>query len=954
MEKQVQVVQDIQFATPLFVVALSEISDDCNEAMKELCSSQFPVSSKNFPNLIETCNKYDVKVPDSIVVQPIFCPSINDLIENQKSLDAEEYHIFLKWYCTIAFIDYSVNKNIDETRNFFLECSDIKPDRCNFVIYQATESLFQYHTDTTCVCFDTFTKQVSISCIQDFIARGIQTTIIKLLDYGFNDMKLEPKLIRESKVRADFAGISGNTPTFLSQVKNAMKELEGTTYYGIMGSFCEICALMELRTPDITHKLYPSNVPPSAFHWLPSFTQRSLQFYIAAANFYNKGMCCAKCIDCGIRLVVLGFKEAIQPVAYYITNNWRDEGVMKRSWDLLNVVSRFGMLRKAALVASEFSKTFEQTDTGNTFTLFALKVLLKDSSSSSLVQIRDLCIPMILKLLEEKEKVPMKLYSRFLSKTMSAIGPALDTDKQIHLFNELESHTCVHISLPLIMKKMSVDQLSYSISEKETHKRSASGVFLYSYLQNNDTPFSNYKVDIKHSITFSTNFYNPFAITLKAENVHLISDSSVTCDSTTVYFEPNKNSLVRSHLTPHKAGDVIVKGISMQFFGAQQDFLLKEPIVLSAVADVPNFHLRTDLPLSSNLTLFDGEIHDFTIWITNLGEHKIDNLEVNFLQPELGKLIEPPELPIPAFGQATIRCAVFALKGEEYLAAKVVASCNQSSYCCSQNIRQKLVINDALEICRLFLMTTPPRGEKSHDKVFIGYEVRNNGSCSFMYESRLCGVLTKGLIGQNESLMMVGSYNPSELISNGSDANKSKLISMTKQKESEIGRSLSLSQRSRVAMCVSMLQRLMDKWNFTWTVSSIRKGQLISKMAAVDDELFNGIESRQIQVKVSWFNDDNQQEVTDVMIDSKYALLVEFDKEMINCSIDLTPDGETDDETTIDILWEGELNQHDEQGKKTFQFILCFGAAKPVKFFIYYTSITGIEGQTTILVPVKE
>ena len=952
-----QVVQDLQYATPLLVVAASEVSEGCLEAMKELCNCQFTISSKNFPNLVSSCGKYNVEVPNSIIVQPIYCRSINDLIQFQKTLDKEKYHTFLKWYCTLAFIDYSVNKNVDDTRNNFLNCKEIKSDRSNFVIYQASESLFKYHTETTCVCFDNFSISVAISCIQDFIARGIASTAIKLLDYGFTEMKIEPKSVRDAKVKADFAGLSNNTTDFLQIVKGALKELEGTTDYALLGSFYEIIGLMELRNPDFTHthKLIPNNSQMAAFNWFPSFTQRALQLLVVSANYYNKANCYGYCIDCGIRIIIYGYTEVIQSIAYYINQHSKEEQVIQRSWDLINVVNRLKMKRKAALLASQFSKTFSQTDTANTYSIFALKIILKESDSSSLVQIRDLCIPIIMTLLDEKEKVPMHEYSKFLSKTMSTIGPSLAEDHQKNLFNELEAHSCEKINLPLQLRKMEVDKLPYSITKRDKNKHSGSGVFLYSYLSTADN-FIEYTVDINHSITVSAHFFNPFSIVIKAENVHLISDGTAICDNSTQHFQPNSENKIPCHITPQKIGKCTIKGISMTFFGAKQDFLLKNPIILSVVGNVPNFHLRTDLPLSSSLTLYDGEIHEFTIWVTNLGDVPISDLEVNFLQPELARLIEGPTLPILPHSMSKLICALTALKGEEYLAAKVIASCTDSDHFCSQNIRQKLVIDESLEICRIYLMTAHPRGEKSCDKVFIGFEVRNNAPCSFMYKSDLCGSESSGLIGKDESLMMVGTYKPSELISNGSDANKANLIATTKIKEAQIGKSLNLTQRLRVAMCVSMLQRIMDRWKFEWTVSSIRKGELITKQTAVDDDFFNGIESRQIQAKIEWKSNDDKKIVDVLVVDRKYTLAVAFDKEMLMCGVEVAnseDDDDDDGQNNNEVLWEGELTQKVGKGKLDFEFVLCFGVPKVIKFFINYTSATGIEGQTLVTVNVS-
>ena len=946
------VLQDVQLATPLLVVAASEVSKECRRTMKKLCTSQFEVSSKNFTLLIDACNKKNVSVPNSIIVQPIYCSTISDFLAYQNTLEQEKYHMFLKCYCTLVFIDYSLNTKIDDTCNYFLNNDIIKNKRISFVVFKATEELFNYQSETTCVCFDTFSMTVTISCLQDFIAKSISLASIGVLENEIQDCGIDSKSIREAKSKADFFGISNNVHDFISQVKAAMKELESSESYAVIASFYEILGLIEYRNPGSlhTHKLMPTNYLNNAFKWMPQFSNRTLLLYTAAANYFHKDKVYGRCIDCGIRMILCGAVEIVPSIANYISRNSTQPEVLTKTWDLLNIVSQFKMYRKTALLASEFSKIFESTDASNTFTIFALNIILKDTSSSSLVQIRDLCIPMILRILEEKSKVPISYYSKFLSKTMSAIGPALSHEMQTRLFTELHIHQCEKISLPLVLIDMQADKLPYTITRQEKKRRSGSGVFLYSYLNPNDN-FVEITVDVNHTITISAQFENPFSIDLRADDVHLIANKNATCKYTTEYFKANSLNTIHCHITPQKVGECAIKGIALTFFGAIQEFALKDPIILNVVGNVPNFHIRTNLPLSSSLTLFDGEVHDFTIWVTNRGEQNIVSLAVNFLQPELAHLVEGPELPLLPHTQTTIKCAITAIKDEEYLAAKVVASCARSDFCCNFNIRQKLIIDQSLDIRRIYLMTNLPRGENAMDKVFIGYEVRNLANCSFMYNSTICGNTSTGLIGENESLMMVGSYSPSELITNGNDANRTKLISMTKLKEAKIGKSLSLTQRMKVARCVSMLQRLFhpDKWKFEWTVSSTRKGELVSKANAVDEDLFNGIEARQIHAKISWLKDGDPTD--SIYTDSKYSLLIEFDKEMTKCGIELVI---FDQEDSNDVLWEGQLVQSDANGKNKYEYTLCFGSPKSYKFYVNYTSLNGIEGQTQFDITIQE
>ncbi|KAH0786034.1 hypothetical protein GPJ56_010052 [Histomonas meleagridis] len=491
---------------------------------------------------------------------------------------------------------------------------------------------------------------------------------------------------------------------------------------------------------------------------------------------------------------------------------------------------------------------------------------------------------------------------------------------------------------------MTFQTLPYTII-KDTGGKSEN-VFLYSYLPGKKKRESDITIPVGQSNSISFQVFNPFSVALNADSIQLCSnDKNVICHPCKRLFLPNSKTLIYCHFQPTKVSDFKFDAISLNLFGANQIIEIPSEMVFRSVDRVPHFILQTDLPISSNLSLYDGEVYEFTFWITNSGSTPITDLAVEFQQPETAVVTTPPTLPLLPNEKTEIKCKFTSDKGDEYMGVRITSSSEGSEYKCSQNIRQYLDNVDGLAIERIFL-ANPPVADLSDPSMSIrvGFEIRNLSHCSFQYKTNITEEVTEGLIGPHEPLLMIATYSLSDLQTNDIDANKSRIIAMTRQKEQKLGRSLSSKERIKVAKSVSIMQRLESKWFFEWAVSSRRVGMLVTRSTHVDEELFLRIESHQTRTNVTWL--ENGETVNSLHCNHIYELKIEFENESVNkCALEFVED--------ISVLWEGELQQTCESGKSIYIFVLCFGSIGRFKALVT-NAVGNVERRSMFSVDVGE
>ncbi|OHT03806.1 hypothetical protein TRFO_01492 [Tritrichomonas foetus] len=987
-----QILQDVHLSIPLLIVPAADISPKCVSLMKFLCKGQLEINVKKNEKIINTANSFNVSPPQMVKTHPIFCNSFSELISYTEVLNEEKHHFFLKSYAILAFIDYSMNKNIEAITTSFSNFPGIQDDRKAFVIFDVpndnTESFLSNQEDSAfhiCTVSNQFSEIEGFFYIINFLSSVMAESASRLLNIGFKISDIQPKNIREEKVRADFASISRYEQEFMRQVKIGLNDIEGKYLPAFLASFYEILASYEELKPGIINEYKISNPSShkSPFKYTPSSLVDSgsspiVQFYLASAYQYHEHRYYDKCIDIGIKLINSGYKALIHPLVLYISKRAEKKFVLNRAWDLLSVIQRQGLQRRSAVVANQFSKIYKR-DASKMFIIYALDLILKNTNKDSLVQIRDLGFPMVIELLESKQNVSKTILSRFISSILCSIGQSLDFQHQELLLHELKNKGCEEVNLPLCVEKVIFEKpqviISRNISKGSNNDNN--GLFLYSYLPQKNKEEKSITAAVNSVVTIHYVIKNPLSVILQLDDVRTVCQDC-DCKLSSHFLAPNKTTIVHSSIVPLKSGTIPINGLEFNFFGAHQKIDIVSDIIIQAVDNVPHFTLRTDLPITSRMELYEGEERPFTLWVTNSGTEIINSLDIEYLQPEIVTTLSKPKLPLLPGQKTAIHCCLTASKDEEYISLTVrsnvlpettTESSNASdpsdkvddtqyeTYNCSQTLRQYYDTIESLKINRVFLMERPPQTSTDEefaslsDFINVGYEVLNNTDCAFQYDAVISNKSISGIIGAHESVLTIAAYKTSELKSDGSDAQRSRVIALTKIKEESLGRSLSQPERVIVAKEVGIMQRLEAKWHFTWRVSSARHGILSSKATSIDKKLFSGIERRQIRPNIKWVLESSNEEVENVMRYKVHRLDVDFGEDQItDCSLILM----SGNPAKSGILWQKNLAQHDDDGKTNFDFILSFSTCEKFKMIIKFVSSQGVSGEKPIIVNVVE
>ena len=949
--------QEICVSIPLLVVAAGDKSVDCDNIMTRFCQAPFIVECKNVAALTDICISSDVDAPSMLRIHPILCKTVTDLIQLSDILSVEKYHFFFRCFSTLVFIDYSLNNDISKIQEQFLTFPGVYQDTCSFVIYKGIESLVEYHSETTCLCFESHSDSVVISCIHEFLSKTAATSACRLLEFGLTQ-EVRDSQFQVVKVKADFAGVG-------CDIKSAIQILHSVPHGSDCkdnewnGTYYETLGMLEQREPGITKtwKMLPSGGMLHCFSGMHGMKSDDLPVavicYLYGAGYYDKAGCYSKCVECGIRIIIHGFKQMLYPVMNYIVEHAKTANLTREAWTFVHLIHSTGMKRHAALLAAQLSNAFDDVEMCAELRMYSLNILLRLTDASGFMQMRDLGIPLFMSLLKSSFKLPREILGKFLAKIVSTIGPKLDPDQQADLFSELSRVNVLDINLPITVKSAEVKRLPYSFVKIDRNApENKRDVFIYSYLPANKKSIEPISMPAMQLITVILELYNPFSVPLICDQTSLIvSESSVDCKAKSEKLEPLSVTNIHSYILATKISSFTVTGLEMCFYGVKQRIQLDGPIKIEIVDNVPRYHLRTDLPLSSDITLYEGEYHEFYLWITNSGSSPISNLKIDFHHPDVTRVLEPPKLPIMPSCELAVKCCLVANKKEDTITIKVTCSCEDSDYCCTQSLRQHVSVSDSLNVNRIFLIkaASPEPVNDNTEQICVGYQVQNLSSCTFQYKALVSDTRVKGLIGGNESMLIVANYSMSELKSDGSDAEKGRIVAVTKFMEEKLGTAIKPEQRLKVAKCVSIMQKLEAKWKFDWAISSLRKGILKNRVMIIDDDLYEGIESQQIRASIIWLLDGK--EAVSLKRNELYELVADYGNDLIqSCQLKFVQDCDRDHS----VLWEGELCNYDEVGKPKFSFFICFSFPGSFIMKIMHVTKTGISGYTPVTVRVSE
>ena len=244
-----QIPQEIKVAIPLLVVAAGDKCMECDSVMMSLCFEPFEVQCKNFQALIDLCQTLGVEVPTSLLIHPILCKTVSDLIRLSNILSEDRFHFFMRCFSTLVFVDNSLNNDIKKIQAQFLKFPGVYQDTCSFVIFKASESLIEFHSEKTCLCFETFTDSVTISCIEDFLARTAATSACRLLEFDASE-EVQMSALKQLTLKVDFAAVSDDVKTAVKTLKKAFHDVDPKDSDGVASCF-EKLGMLEERDPDL-------------------------------------------------------------------------------------------------------------------------------------------------------------------------------------------------------------------------------------------------------------------------------------------------------------------------------------------------------------------------------------------------------------------------------------------------------------------------------------------------------------------------------------------------------------------------------------------------------------------------------------------------------------------------------------------------------------------------------
>jgi hypothetical protein len=204
-----------------------------------------------------------------------------------------------------------------------------------------------------------------------------------------------------------------------------------------------------------------------------------------------------------------------------------------------------------------------------------------------------------------------------------------------------------------------------------------------------------------------------------------------------------------------------------------------------------------------------------------------------------------------------------------------------------------------------------------------------------------------GLIGHNESILMVAVYLLSDLRAQGTALPKRRVIAMTKSMEELLRRGLTADERLKAARCVAIMETLEAKWQFDWTASSTSHGQLVRRNALIDGELFDAIESPQAQACLSWLH--KGQPVDSLKIHTQYSLVADYGTvEIVEWELQFANEADLNQQ----IMWEGELHKTAQPRTTRVEFVLFFKRPGDYVFIVRHTTDAGSTAPTPLLAKV--
>lgn len=1021
---------DLQLSIPILLFPIEPISERGRKFLTKLANEFYFDVENDLAKLLEELN-FDV--PKTIRAKVYIINNQAEYLILRKRLANETSLLFLRCFSATAFVDYSVNKNIENARGIVRALFRSDRDSSSLVIYQASESLVEEYSDKTYLLFAAHTDESALANIQNhmnnivyksiranfphasknetkkqffmFLSgekeeqfRAFQHTLNKKGKFEIKAIALEMMGLFESMYEGEIR--EKKISNLISSEKLWEYDITSTSYSNIaIGSPSSnfMIGSSNITNPSIltssnnnstAHSSSTDNLganmpaPPSTSSLAASLEDLWL-YYSQSAFFYSKSNNNLKVFDCAYRLLAtFDNAQLIDEAINYLLKSIDDpkirnssvdaqEKVSLRAWEMLSLMLSKNYQRKVPL----FSYLISEKMTGNVkidFQLQTLNFLYKQKPGDFVI--RDVCYPIVSQLLSSRSCLNSLSKCQLALQFLSIAGPILPLDDQDQIFHQIQDDSLGDIRIPcnLGFKASNVhfidraNEVRILDSDSASKNSKTDSLFKYNFLNNTRDDKNSCIVSVGSHVSFSLDIFNPFSIALpilicahenenydSKEYPHVLQAKT----STTVhcYVIPRQNS------SDDQSDDITtVKITSVDIILAEgvEVVKLNEDLTLTIVSNVPKFIIRTNLPINQPMNLYDGEILNVKLWLTNNSDVSIDDLIIK--SGNTVKCDKEVNLPINPYMSANTEFDLTIDRNMTKIDLNVTARTNSCLKAESfSKIIQPLKIESAISISSIQLLKSIPEIDVDMSNlIFIAIDIKNSSNFVFNYKVYFKaaaelgfdfpGIITKketpGVLTEFETTVFILAVEKDQILSDDIQVENSRFINARRDEEERINQKLTSEQRKTLNDRVKVTAFIENNLVFRWFCRIGRSGVLPANTALPSLDIMKEISLKRPKLIHSF---DRNPLVTNKRVN----LNVKFEgATIVRCALNL---GMLQD-PEYGIVWEGTLsrskinNNNNEDDDNSFVFQLFFTKPGHFNFKVYYESDEKVKGHTRI------
>ncbi|OHT05179.1 hypothetical protein TRFO_27195 [Tritrichomonas foetus] len=937
---------DLGFSIPALLLPFGKISKKGWQFIKLLTNEPLLVDSNT--DFEKICLEKNIVVPQSLNAKIYTCQSPTEIKLIKQRLWQETQLFFLKCYIVIIFVDYGKNEDVksaQELTKFLFNDEDFP----SLIFYRASEAIIQLHSDETHISFANYKDDIASANFRQFLTNRILASI---------KSKISSLVSNSSSSKASRYALQVLS-TEKKDIVNSFIHLNKRTKQDSIqfASLLEQMGLYETENPGQLRelKIIDRYTTERLVNMREEYYNNDLYYiYSVAASIYMKNNKFGKALDCIFRiLAATKDQDLVSECVRIITRNNEDQSVILRTWELLAHMFRLNMYRKIPLFTFLLAKTFQ----GNTRIEFQERTLnfLYNQPSGPLI-IRDICFPIIMKLISDSCQLDSMAKTRMAFKFLSVSGQILSKRDQERLFMFVINSNLGDLRIPCNLglraqnHKFVESDLTYRKISKS--QEIDSSPFKYSYLKAADDKNS-IVTAVGYLLRVEIEIFNPFAIPLPVSFSASPNDFYQSKDHPFV-LKPKQFSYITFCITPLCEGTLKINGIEAILSSGCQHIDLLNELNITVIDRVAEFNIRTNLPINQTMNLFDGEVVDVKLWLSNNGSYTIQKLDMKANNVPIDKF----ELPIHPYCQGGISFPMTIDRTMTQINLNLVAQTENQEVESVTHIIQQIKTESAISISGINILNSIPEIDTDFSKlIFIAVDIQNTSSSVFNYNARFNaaaelgfdfpGIVTKkgtsGILSAFETTAFILAVEKDQILSDSIVVKNARFINARRDEEERINHKLTSQERKdlndRVKVAVFIEQNLI----FKWSCGVGRNGVLAVNTALPSIEVMREIQLRRPKLIHSF-------DMHPIIANKRITLNVKFEEATIqSCRLDLGIYRDSD----YGIAWEQSLDRVSNETNE-FNFVLFFTKPDHFDFILRYETDQKVKGHTCIEVDVVD